>query len=413
MTDDPSAQQHDRTGAERWGIVALLDARWMWVLAVLAGITAAVLLPVLWDHTGADLKVYRLGGDTILTDPSALYSARLPRISLPFTYPPFAALVFVPFALLPWPLAYGVSIASSIAALWLILRYSLRHPRLRTAAMVVAVAVCLLVEPVRETLSYGQINLFLCALVMYDVLDRKHAGRGVWIGVAAGIKLTPLVFVAWLLVTRQWRALRYAAATFCGTVLIGFVFAPSASWEYWTRLVFNAGRIGPPAFAGNQSWNGLLVRFGAPSSGAVWMVLVLATVVAGLWLSRRLYDQGQMLASLCVCATVGLLCAPISWDHHWVWMIPMGVALAKTVPARRPLVRLAVAAAWFGYFIAGPFRWVPQAFDREYDWTLGQQLPGNAYILAGIAAVTMIAITSMTRRARQQTKYPSTQYSGQ
>lgn len=385
--------------------IGLPSSRWMWAAAVLAGTAACVLLPLLWDHTGADLKVYRLGGDTILSEPSALYSARLPVISLPFTYPAFAALVFVPFALLPWPLAYGVSIACSIVALWVIVRYSLRDQRLRTAAVLVAVAGCLLVEPVRETLSYGQINLFLCALVMYDVLDGKHPGRGSWVGVAAGIKLTPLVFLALLLVTKQWRALRYAAGAFCGTLLIGFVAAPSASWEYWTRLVFNAGRIGPPAFAGNQSWNGLLVRLGAPSGGTVWMVLVLATVITGLWLSRRLYNQGQPLASLSVCATIGLLCAPISWNHHWVWMIPLGVALTKVVPVDRPLARVAVAVVWFGYLIFAPYRWVPRADGREFSWTVGEQLLGNAYVIAALAALVVLAVTSTSRRDRQQTVY--------
>ncbi|MGZ0152932.1 glycosyltransferase 87 family protein [Kribbella sp. WER1] len=402
MTDNPSTQQRHLTSAPRPSGFALPSTGWMWALAVLAGTAVSILLPLLWDHTGADLKVYRLGGDTILTDPSALYSARLPTISLPFTYPPFAALVFVPFALLPWPLAYGMSIACSIAAVWVIIRYALRNPRIRTAAIVVAVAVCLLVEPVRETLSYGQINLFLCALVMYDVLDRKHAGRGVWVGVAAGIKLTPLVFLALLLVTRQWRAFRYACAAFGGTLLIGFIASPSASWEYWTRLVFNSGRIGPPAFAGNQSWNGLLVRLGAPSSGVAWMVLVLVTVVAGLWLSRRLFDQGQQLASLSVCATVGLLCAPISWNHHWVWVIPLGVAVTRVVPARRPAAKLALATAWYGYFILAPYRWVPRADDREFTWTVAQQLLGNAYILGALAAVVTLAIAS---RSRQQTVY--------
>ncbi|MBP2351928.1 alpha-1,2-mannosyltransferase [Kribbella aluminosa] len=370
---------------------------WLRVSAVLACLAVSVLLPLLWDRTGADLMVYRLAGDTMLTDPATLYSVRLPTLLLPFTYPPFAGLVFVPFAPLPWRLAYWVWIVCSVAAVWVVVRHAL-HRRTRTAVMVPAVAACVLTEPVRETLSYGQINLFLCALVMYDVLDRKHHGRGVWIGIAAGMKLTPLVFVALLLVTRQWRALRYACAAFCGTVLIGFAAAPGASWQYWTRLVFDSGRIGPAEFAGNQSWNGLFVRLGAPSGGSAWMVAVLATVIVGLWLSRRLYDQGQPLASLSVCATMGLLCAPISWNHHWVWMIPLGVALTRVVSADRPLLRATVAAGWFGFFIVAPFRWVPRSAGREYAWTLGQHFVGNAYLIAALAAVAVLAISSMRVR---------------
>ncbi|HZX02798.1 glycosyltransferase 87 family protein [Kribbella sp.] len=387
MTDDPSSQAPSTSNRE------------LWILAGLACAALCVLLPFLWDHTGADLKIYRLGGDTILSAPSALYSARLPTMSLLFTYPPFAGLVFVPFALLPWPFPYALSIACSVAALWVIVRSAVQPARLRTAAMVAAVAVCVLTDPVRETLSYGQINLFLCALVVYDVLDRKHPGRGSWVGVAAGIKLTPLVFVALLLVTRQWRALRYACATFAGTLLLGFAIAPSASWQYWTRLVFDSGRIGPVAFAGNQSWNGLFVRLGAPSSGAAWAVAVLVTVLGGLWLSRRLYDQGQELASLSVCAMVGLLCAPISWNHHWVWIIPMGIALTQLVSPERPLRRALVAAVWFGFFIVAPYRWVPRTNDREFAWTVGQQFVGNAYVIAALAAIVVLAVSTRRRPA--------------
>ncbi|MFF0268212.1 glycosyltransferase 87 family protein [Kribbella sp. NPDC004536] len=361
-------------------------------MAALAGVALCVLLPGWWDHTGADLKVYRLGGHVLLTDPSMLYWARPPGMSLPFTYPPFAGLVFVPFALLPWPLAYGVSIAGSVAALWVIVRYALQHlfGRVHPGAMLAAVAGCVLLEPVRETLAFGQINLALCALIMYDLLDTKHRHRGIWTGIAAGIKLTPLVFLALLLVTRQWRALKYAGAAFCGTLLIGFVTAPRASVQYWTRLVFDSGRIGPPAYAGNQSWNGLFVRLGAPSGGTVWLIAVTVTVILGLWLSQRLHAQGQPLASVSVGATIALLCAPISWDHHWVWAVPLGAALTAVVPADRPIRRAAVAAVWYGFFIVAPYRWLPIADGREYAWTLGQQVIGNGYLLAALLACTAL-----------------------
>lgn len=236
-----------------------------WWLAGGVVVVVAVLLPFVWEHTGADLKVYRLGGAAMLSDPASLYTTRLRYISMPFTYPPFGGVVMAPVSLLPWPLAYGASIAASLIALVAIWKLSLRHllagRRLHPAILIAIVAASLLLEPVRETLSYGQINLLLCAIILHDALGPKdRPGRGIWLGLAAGIKLTPLVFFGLLLVTRQWKALAHASAAFAGTVLIGFLIAPRMALDYWTNLLSDTARIGGLAYSGNQSWNGFLIR---------------------------------------------------------------------------------------------------------------------------------------------------------
>jgi alpha-1,2-mannosyltransferase len=181
---------------------------------------------------------------------------------------------------------------------------------------------------VRETLSYGQINLILCAIILYDVLDAKHPQRGIWIGIA-GIKVTPLVFLGLLLVTRQWKALLRAGVAFAATVALGFLVAPRASLDYWTHLIFETSRIGGLAYAGNQSWNGFLIRIsgGLVSSDRLWQVTVLTTTIGGFYLARP------------VCALIALLCSPVSWRHHWIWSILLGVALLGAVAPARAAVR--------------------------------------------------------------------------
>jgi alpha-1,2-mannosyltransferase len=361
----------------------------LWAAAFVVCGAAGIILPMLWQHSLVDLKVYRLGGRTLLDDASTLYDVRL--AGLPFTYPPFAAVVMVPFALLPWSAAVTVWTVGTVVSLVFVWRLSLgRH--VPSPILLAVVAGSLLLEPVRETLGFGQVNLMLCALILYDVLELKHSRRGIWIGLAAGIKLTPLVFLGLLVVTRQWKALAYSAASFAVTVLVGFVVSPHSATEYWTSLVSDTTRIGGLAFSSNQSWNAFLIRLTGDldGGGLVWLALVGLTVVGGLWFSRLLWLRGDPLAAVSICALVGLLCSPVSWSHHWVWALPLGVSLIRVAAGFR---RYVVGTLWFGSFTIAPIWWPPNHENRELTWAFGDQLLGNAYLIGALAAVVLLAVT--------------------
>ncbi|WP_432946357.1 glycosyltransferase 87 family protein [Kribbella sp. CA-253562] len=374
-----------------------------WWLTVAVCVAVGILLPLVWDHTGADLKVYRLGGSMVLDDPSSLYAARMRDITMPFTYPLFGAMVMVPVAVMPWPVAYGVSIAVSLVALAVIWRLCLRRlPAARhwgPAGLIAVTATSLLLEPVRETLSYGQINLILCAFILYDVLEVRRPRRGIWLGIAAGIKLTPLVFLGLLVVTRQWRALAHASAAFAATVLAGFLVAPSAAWEYWTKLLSDTARIGGLAYTGNQSWNGFLIRITGDldGGGLAWKVLVVLTVVAGLCLTHALWARGERLGATAVCGMISLLCSPVSWSHHWVWMISLGVALLTGTRVGRRFPAH-VAVTWFGLLMLAPIWWVPRRGNRELDWNMLEQVIGNAYLWLALTAGILLAAGRRTEK---------------
>jgi alpha-1,2-mannosyltransferase len=360
----------------------------MWAAAFGVCVAASIILPMLWQHSLVDLKVYRLGGRTLLDDASTLYDARL--AGLPFTYPPFAAVVMVPFALLPWSIAVSVWTVGTVVSLVFVWRLPLGRG-VPSAVLLAVVAGSLLLEPVRETLGFGQVNLMLCALILYDVLDLKHSRRGIWIGLAAGVKLTPLVFLGLLVVTRQWKALLYAASSFAATVLVGFLVSPHSATEYWTSLVSDTTRIGGLAFSSNQSWNAFLIRLTGDldGGGLVWLALVGLTVVGGLWFSRLLWLRDDRLAAVSICALVGLLCSPVSWSHHWVWALPLGVSLLRVVHGRWKYV---VGVSWFGLFAVAPIWWPPNHDNRELTWSFGDQLLGNAYLIWALAAVVLLAV---------------------
>jgi alpha-1,2-mannosyltransferase len=200
------------------------------------------------------------------------------------------------------------------------------------------------------------------------------------------------------LVTKQWRALAHASAAFLGTMLIGFLLAPRTALDYWTHMVSDTARIGGLAYSGNQSWNGFLIRATGDLAGGgrLWQVFVLLTIVGGLWLTRVLWLRGEQLASVSVCALIGLLCSPVSWSHHWVWCLPLGISLltATKVGRRYPV---AVSVTWFGLFMLAPIWWPPRRDNLELTWNLPQQLAGNTYLWLSLAAAVLLAIGTRSK----------------
>lgn len=356
---------------------------------LLAACTTAGLLFGVW-HGYLDLMVYRLGARTWL-DGGELYGPLPPigDIYLPFTYPPLAAVVFAPFALLPAGGAAALMFVLTLAAigltLWLVLA-RLRpqtDPRIRLAIVLAALAAAEYLEPVRETLSFGQVNALLMAAVAYDVLNRHDRWpRGLLIGIAISIKLTPAGFLLLFLLRRDWRALATTLLAAAASVGLAWLITPRDSAEYWLHTLAETGRIGAPYFAGNQSLKGLVFRmgFGESASTVLWLALsVVAVILAAVWM-RRLLGDGDLVTALLVNAAAILLVSPISWTHHWVWVVPaLLVAFCAIADGRRsPLFAGTVAFAVVLFYV-GPHWLLPSRNDLELDWSWWQQVVGGLY----------------------------------
>ncbi|WP_448221756.1 glycosyltransferase 87 family protein [Gordonia iterans] len=339
-----------------------------------------------------DLMVYRLGAQTWL-DGGDLYGPLPPigDIYLPFTYPPLAAIAFAPLAILPAGAAstvmFGLSLAAIGLTVWLVLdRVAPALDRGRRLALVlVIVALAEYLEPVRETLSFGQVNALLMAAVAYDVLNRRHRWpRGVLIGIAISIKLTPAGFLLLFLLRRDWRAFATTILAALASIGVAWAVTPSDSRQYWFSTLAETGRIGAPYFAGNQSLKGLAFRtgLGETAATALWLALsVIAVALAAIWM-RRLLADGDVLTALLVNAAAILLVSPVSWTHHWVWAVPaLVVAVAALAHRNRgPGFAAAVAFAVVLFYV-GPHWLLPSRKDRELDWGWWQQLIGGLYPL--------------------------------
>lgn len=311
-----------------------------------------------------DLGVYRAGAQTVL-DGHRLYDAKLLG-QMDYTYTPFSIIGFVPFAWMPMAVARVVWSAGILVALYLTIMISFRSlGRTATwplrAVATALVAVMMLLEPVRTTIWYGQINVFLMVVILADLLRGDDARlRGAATGLTAGIKLTPMLFAVYLLIVRKTRPALGVVAGFVASVLIGFAILPSTSWEYWTSKLQDSNRVGTPQTPGNQSIRGFLANLwttNTPSS--VWWVLLAGLgLVLGMGAAIVAHRAGQELLALSVVGMTSCAISPMAWGHHWVWFVPLAVfALNWATDSSRSIAsRVALGLLSAGGFAAA-FSW--------------------------------------------------------
>ncbi|MFE7316178.1 glycosyltransferase 87 family protein [Streptomyces sp. NPDC057555] len=343
-----------------------------------------------------DIEVYRAEGQVAATG-GDLYGFTFTKWALPATYPPFAALLFVPTTWISLTTLKITFVVLNAILLALLIHLSCKAAGLRRAAysaplLLATTALGIWLEPVTQTLVFGQINLVLTCLVLWD-LSRPDGARlkGFATGLAAGVKLTPAIFAVYLLITGRVKAACTALAGFVVSVLLGALVLPGASVEFWTRRMFETDRVGKVWIVDNQSLQGLMARLLHISEPGVWWLAAAAvTAVAGLWIARQVYARrGEDLWGVLAAAVTALLVSPISWSHHWVWCIPLLAALiART---RRNLWRWAlVVALWFAFSSRSMWT-IEHSGSRALHFAWWQQPLAAPYPMIGLALLAALA----------------------
>jgi alpha-1,2-mannosyltransferase len=353
------------------------------VLTVLA-VIAVVIAGHLWygnRHDYFDLRIY-YGAVHDWAHGARLYDySVMDRYAGPlgFTYPPFAALAMYPMT---WVGLTGTIVITWIAsALALCLTLALlvipvadRHGIPRWYALGLAIPLSTWLEPVRETVTFGQVNLMLALLVVADLLVLGRRGSrwtGIGIGLAAAVKLTPAIFIVYLLVTRRWRAAATATATAIAASVLAASFRFHDSWQYWSSVLWQTNRVGDVKKTANQSLLGALSRFFDPHAAPRWLWLLLVVAVLGFGLARaaRAYRLGDEVAGLTLAGIVGCLVSPVSWQHHLVWFVP---ALVVLVDAGLPARTAGTQPGRWRYLAlaAGVWATVSYSVIAWYDWKI-------------------------------------------
>jgi len=371
-----------------------------------------------WRPMMVDLEVYRQAGAVLLAG-GDFYDLPGP---LQFLYPPFAAVLALPLALLPATVVQlGWTAAGALALVAILHRFGLKGWVLSLAGS----AVVYLVEPVVQTLTFGQLGIFLVALVVLDlapgprVFSRRLLPEGALTAVATAIKLTPAIFVVYLLLVRKFRAFWVAVVTGVVVTLISFAVVPAASYKFWTRLAHGDTGLGHSIiYYTNQSVMADIVRiFGLGQTPAiVGLVLSAAVAVAGLWAATLWHRLGDVRLAVNLCGVAGLLASPVSWLHHFVWVVPLAMSLVERRPIGRrrlPTWYLALGWVFVGWIVVAPFTDLPNGADVELQWTWSQHLLASITALAGLVLLSgaiLIArprvLTIFARAGRQPLAQP-------
>jgi alpha-1,2-mannosyltransferase len=372
-----------------------------------------------------DIDVYRMGGRAWLND-DPLYDdlfATVAGLGLPFTYPPLAAAVFSPFALLSLDAASATITVITFALLLVTTMIVLTRLRVweqstlisgpawlrrcwLAAAIVAPAAVYL--EPIRSNFEFGQINVVLMTLVIADCVPKKTPWpRGLLVGLAIALKLTPAVFLLYFLLRRDTRALVTSVAAAILATALGFVLAGHDSWQYWTETVHDTDRIGTATYLTNQNIAGTLARLGIGETPRffIWLIACFAVLGLTVWAVRRVLraddpaglrpgDQ-SVLALICV-AMFGLVVSPVSWSHHWVWALLTVMVTGVLAVRYRSIAMGAISATGVLLMYFAPIHLMTE--HKETSAALWRQLLGGSYVWWAIASIVVAGAVTLRER---------------
>jgi alpha-1,2-mannosyltransferase len=407
--------------------------------AAVAAVAAIVYLVALATHPmnamlkGFDLQVYLGGAHEALHHSHSLYTWVFEKQhpGIQFTYTPFAALAFAAGLALPFTglmaVVTVVSLFALVATIWIAFRELGWEKTSRLGATMLLSGLLLWTEPVQRALFLGQVELVLMAVVVWDLCqpDRRR-WKGAATGIAAGIKLVPLLFIVYLLLTRRFRQAAVAAGTFVVTVIIGFIALPNASVTWWLDgNFFQAGRTGFVGAGQNQSLRGIMTRLigSVDSTQAPWLLVAVIVGLLGLAAAVVLDQHGYTFAGLMAAALTALLISPISWDHHWVWIAPSLALIVDAAVRAGRAGQTGLRAAWYALaavvlllFAAWPDFWnakagllqgglinyaPAQGFPsgdnpayKEYHWHGLQLLAGNLELLVGLGLFVVVLVVA-------------------
>ncbi|ORV72698.1 alpha-(1-2)-phosphatidylinositol mannosyltransferase [Mycolicibacter hiberniae] len=386
---------------------------------IFTALTMAALGYMTWRALGStpyhiDVDVYRMAAQA-WRDGQPLYGqnwfqTQIDGTVLPFTYPPIAAVLFAP---LTWvSLGTATVVLTIVSTLLLVVSITIvltglgvsveTSPgcgpawwrRAVVAAAIVAAAIWLDAEPIWANFDFGQVNAVLMTLVIADCAPRRtYWPRGTLLGVAVALKLTPAVFVLYFLLRGDRRAAVTTVVSFLGATLLGFAMAWSDSWQYWTRTVTDTDRIGGATLNTNQNLAGALARLplGEQLRSLLWLAGCLVVLAVTVWAARRVLSAGEPILALVCVALFGLVVSPVSWSHHWVWMLPAVVVTAVVASRHRAPVLGALSVIGVALMMRSPIELLPEHHETGAAWW--RQLAGTSYVWWALAMVVTAGAT--------------------
>lgn len=403
-------------------ISAIRRPPWTWLLSLLIIVAAAAPVVAYWlsnpdDQRLVDLEVYRMGGQSVLQG-LPVYDVVTPAPQLlPFTYPPISVLLAIPLAWMSWPVAQWVWTIGIFVALAVTVRHAFRSalegPEGRWSgtwmpvAFGLLVAACTYLMPIRDQVRFGQIDILLVMLCLVDCVARRPWWpRGMLIGLATAVKLTPGVFLIYLLITgfgrdgdrEQRNAFFMAVFTATLLTLAPFAVIPQDAADFWFSALLDSERLGANNATTNQSMRGMLLRLYLPDAltTVIWLALVAVVGWYGFRHARRAFLDGDPMTAVALTGLMAVLLSPVAWIHHLAWVV---VILGAIVATGRERWRLCTAAGvWLYYVLTIPWWGVSlRAAEIPVLSPVAGRVVQNAFGLGALALVWLLA-----RRTRRE-----------
>jgi alpha-1,2-mannosyltransferase len=387
-------------------------------------------------HGYFDLNVYYGAVRYWVNNGGDIYDYLKPGSKYGFTYPPFAAVTMLPMAYLSWNVAIlfsvGATVLATVALLGrLVLPIARRQGWTRWFALAVALCLVAAFEPMRETVNFGQVNMLLLIVVVFDVLwlvngktlAGSHSGKlhvtnsrfaGIGIGLATAVKLTPGIFILYLLVTRRWRAAAVAAGTAAAATLTAAAIAPAGSREFWTDALWDTNRVGVMGFISNQSLRGVVARShrlselgSGHAASMIWLLMVVVVLTIWAYRVRVAVRAGDEVAGMALTGVTGCLVSPVTWIHHLVWLIPALVLLVDhgtARPAGTTMRKVLLGTAVVLYvLLSSRFVWI---WERGAPGLTGF-VGSNAYVWASLVLLVLVPIRQPVGPLRGEAAVPA------
>ncbi len=373
--------------------------RLLWMLGLFSATSLVVYFACLAFLPQMDFRVYRMGAQHVFG--AGLYSSELTVLGrhLLFTYPPFAALLFWPISHFSTYAGQTIWDAVDLLLLTVLIVVSIAAARERSVvgsdwrvALILLGPIGFFLYPVRSNLVLGQINILLVLMIVVDLTMSpswrgRRLPRGVLVGVAAAVKLTPLIFIPYLALSGQWREARRAAACFALATGAMFVVAPRASWQYFTKDAYDVKRVGNSVVSGNQTLHAAILRSHVGVDSAVLVCVLGVVLCGGIVVAAWAYRRSSAMLGMLVCAATGLMISPISWLHHYVWIVPVLIWLVCGLD--RP-----AGGIWWALAGAFVFAVVPQVHAHG----VLRFVLSNSYVLATLTFIVLTAVLLRRRR---------------
>jgi alpha-1,2-mannosyltransferase len=346
-----------------------------------------------WQPSTIDLQVYVYAVRDLLAGKDIL-ATTTPGWGLYFIYPPIAAILMTPLAFGPYWFWQVVWTAGLVWAQQSVLKRC-GAPRGWKLGLI-GIAVVLAVEPIRTTLGYGQVNTILMALVIADLLpdspgERRRIPQGILTGLAAAIKLTPALFVIFMFLIGKRRAAITAIIGFVAFTAIGAIFLFRETVVFFGGLSGGDTRTASPLYAGNQSLLGVFFRLGDSSRITTLLGLVVAAVLAvlGCLVAAHWWRVGEKVFAVAIVGLTTCLASPLSWTHHYVWILPLAMAVLSPGVPRWARYLGGFWVIWVSACL--PLALLPYGHGQERQYDFLQQVVANLGPVLGVILLVGLA----------------------